>query len=637
MCGLAGIFDPFNVLNYEFLKETTKLMSNKVRHRGPDSDGLWSDSDDRISIGHQRLSIIDLSANGSQPMVSSNKRYVIAYNGEIYNNETLRKELKNKNVHFKGNSDTETLIEAINFWGLEQTLHKLIGMYAFALWDRESKILKLVRDRIGIKPLYWGKIRKFFAFSSELSSFKEIRNTSFSINRNALTSLLKYNYIKSPMSIYENIYKLEPGCILTIDKNGNEQTERYWDIHHFYENKAKKEVLEEKIYEIENLISDSVKLRMISDVPIGTFLSGGIDSSLVTALMQENSKKPINTFTIGFDKSDFNEASHAKKIAKYLGTKHTEHYITEKNALDIVYKLPHIYDEPFADVSQIPTFFVSQLAKTSVSVVLSGDGGDEVFAGYTRYLWSYYYSNKIKIMPKIIRKNLGKLIQNSRPETLNKLINLLPNRFIPPQASDRIKKIGSILSSDNSQDVYDALTSQWQDPYQGIINNFNNNEAFKLNFSSKITDVCNMQVSDLTGYLPNDILTKLDRASMAVSLEARVPLIDHRLIEKSLNLPDNLKIDNGKGKQILRKMLSKYIPTNLTNRPKQGFTVPLNDWLKGPLIEWAEDLLSEDKINREGYFNYKQVSQYWKEHKQGIANRQNQLWSVLMFQSWLSK
>ena len=637
MCGIVGILDRFNNFSTEILNATVKSMSNRVNHRGPDSSGLWFDDKYGISIGHERLSIIDLSERGSQPMMSSDERFVIAYNGEIYNSEDLRTELSNYKVKFRGNSDTETLLESIRTWGLENALNKLIGMFAFALWDKKNKTLQLVRDRLGIKPLYWGSFGKIVAFASEIQSFEEIPRVALSINRDALKSLVKYNYISSPLSIYDNIYKLEPGSILTIQPNGCKEIRKFWDVKHLSKNFNSYKDPKETEEEIESLITDSIKRRMISDVPLGAFLSGGIDSSLVVALMQKESPRPIKTFTIGFNNKDYNEAIYAKKIAGYLGTDHTEHYISESEAQIIINRLPYIFDEPFADVSQIPTYFVSELAKKSVSVVLSGDGGDEVFAGYTRYIWSSQYSNKIKIIPRKIRTVISDIILNTSPNITNKISKFIPNKFRPPQASDRLIKLASIFDIDDQSIVYNKLISQWQKPNDIVISE--KGEEFKesINFESSKSNLYNMQVLDLTNYLPNDILTKLDRTSMSLSLEARVPLIDHRIIERAINLPDKMKISKGKGKKLLRSILSKHLPVNYINRPKQGFTVPLGDWLRGPLQEWAEDLLSEEKIIKEGFFDSSKVKSYWNEHKSGTFNRQNQLWSILMFQSWLSK
>ena len=637
MCGIVGIFDRFNIFSTDELSSTVKSMANRIKHRGPDSSGLWQDNEDGISLGHKRLSIIDLSDRGSQPMTSSDKRYIIAYNGEIYNNSDLREELFKQNVNFRGDSDTETLLEGIRIWGLEQTLSKLIGMFAFALWDTKNKTLQLVRDRLGIKPLYWGDLGKLIIFASEIKSFEKMPKIELTVSNESLTSLLKYNYIASPHSIYKNIHKLNPGSILTINSSGNKKIHKFWDINNLTHtqqfNRSPAKIYEE----LENLILDSVKRRMISDVPIGAFLSGGIDSSLVTALMQKESLKPIKTFTIGFNDKNYNEAAYAKKISKHLGTDHTEHYIDNNEVLKIVYKLPYIYDEPFADVSQIPTFLISDLAKRSVSVVLSGDGGDEVFAGYTRYLWSYYYSKKINILPKFLRELISRKIKETRPETITKIFNCLPTKFRPPQAADRLKKLASVLNLDNQSEIYGSLISQWEDPSSVILGEVNKGPIDENNFISTKSNIYNMQILDLINYLPNDILTKLDRASMNLSLEARVPLIDHRVIESAINLPDSMKIHKGKGKKILRDILSKYVPDNLINRPKQGFTVPLGEWLRGPLNEWAEDMLSEEKIKREGYFNPEKIKIFWNDHKLGIANRQNQLWSILMFQSWISK
>ena len=638
MCGIAGFFDPNCSTNSETLEKIAITMSETMNHRGPDDSGLWYDETSGIGLSHRRLSIIDLSSNGKQPMTSSNGRYVIIYNGEIYNATELKNDLIKKGAKFRSESDTEVILEGVAKWGLENLIPKLIGMFAFAIWDKDTKNLYLVRDRLGIKPLYWGKINGKIVFSSELKAITTLPIFQFSINRSAVVSLLRFNYVSSPSSIYNEINKVKPGTIINISTSGIENTKCFWDPISLASNTTETYTSEEEsVYYIKNLLEDSIKRRMISDVPLGAFLSGGIDSSLVVAMMQDNSIKPINTFTVGFKQNDYNEAFYAKSIAKELGTNHTEVYLDESSTMNLIPKIYDWFDEPFADTSQIPTYLVSSLAKKNVTVALSGDGGDEVFGGYTRYLWIENYYKNSTIIPKELRSISGKFIKKLPQNILDITVQILPKNIRPPQFGERLHKLAGILEHDNVDTIYKTLISHWQKPESGVIAGQEINTIHWDNqLHKKIpNNLSRIQLLDLITYLPDDILTKVDRTSMAVSLEARVPLLDHRIVEESWKIPNSMKIKNGRGKWILRKVLEEYLPPKYFLRPKQGFAAPIGEWLRGPLKEWAEELLSEKKIKESNYLNYSPIKTFWEEHKIGKVNRQYQLWGPLMFQAWL--
>ena len=606
--------------------------------RGPDGKGHWDDLPNRILLGHSRLSVIDLSDAGRQPMESSNGRYVITFNGEIYNARELKGTLGNSGIKFKGHSDTEVLLEACAYWGLGKTISFLNGMFAFALWDKETESLYLVRDRLGIKPLYWGDANGHFIFASELKALRKYHNWDFEIDRRSLASYMRHGYIPAPHSIYKNIYKLKPGHILKLAKGQVPEIDCYWD--------AKDIALEglslqqnmtetEAISELENLLIDSVSSQMLSDVPLGAFLSGGIDSSTVVALMQAYSSKPIKTFSIGFSETSFNEAQHAKQIANYLGTEHTELYLTPPDALNTIPCLAQYWDEPFADSSQIPTYLLSKMTREHVTVSLSGDGGDELFAGYNRYLFANNLMSKIQLTPDFILAFLSKSSMLLSPESWTKISQVIPKIKNIPNAGDKLYKLVDLFSSDEAE-MYLNLISLWKSPNELVLN-ASEHESILLDkdcLKGIHSQISKMQLLDTITYLPDDILTKVDRASMAVSLEARVPLLDHRLVEFSWRLPMHMKVRNGQGKWILRQILNKHVPSELIDRPKMGFGVPIGEWLRGPLREWAEELLDEAKIKHQGYLNYEPIKKKWNEHLSGNRNWQYQLWNVLMFQAW---
>ena len=643
MCGIAGLWQK----NEKNLKSRITKMTDTLSHRGPDDSGIYVDKKNCIALGHRRLSILDLSPAGHQPMKSFSGRYIIVYNGEIYNYHEIKKELEIKyNIKFKSDSDTEIILSCIEIWGLKKSLQKFNGMFAFALWDKKIEKLYLVRDRIGIKPLYYGIQNKTLLFASELKAIRVNKSFQPILNRDALTLFFRHNYIPTPYSIYKGIKKLTPGYFVTIDKNLNMQLECYWDIYKITENNIKNLTTlsrKEAISRLENLLLDSVKKRMISDVPLGAFLSGGIDSSTIVALMQAQSNIPIKTFTIGFYEKKYNEATFAKEIAKYLKTDHTELYLTYQKAMEIIPKLPNIYDEPFSDSSQIPTFLISQLAHKDVTVSLSGDGGDELFGGYKRYFLTNKIWNKIKLLPHFIKRDIIKLISVIPPERWNTLLNnfnfIIPKKLHQTLYGDKLYKLLDILNKPSDSQLYKALISHWKYPENLVINSKEPNTVFdnkKIdkninNFTDK------MMFFDLITYLPDDILVKVDRASMSMGLETRVPILDHRIVEFSKKLPLSLKIKEQKSKWILRQILYKYVPKKLIERPKMGFGVPINDWIKGPLKEWAEDLLNENKLKQDGFLNFELIRKRWQEHINQKRNWGGWLWDVLMFQSWKKK
>jgi asparagine synthase (glutamine-hydrolysing) len=647
MCGINGFYSKSSsTFNNVIIK-----MNSAISHRGPDTNGSWMDKDSGIVLGHQRLSIIDLSTTGNQPMRSNSERFILTYNGEIYNHLEIRKELEkiNSNVNWRGNSDTETLLEAIDFWGIDITLNKIDGMFAFVIWDKKNRCLILARDRIGEKPLYYGYQgegdEKVFLFGSELKALKVHPQFKGEINRDAIALQLRHNCIPAPYSIYRDIYKLLPGNYLKfkesdLKKNLIPASKIYWSLVEtaIYGNNNQLQNSEKDIKEeLEKQLKLSVKKQMISDVPLGAFLSGGIDSSTIVSLMQSQSIKPIKTFTIGFEESEYSEAKYAKKIAKHIGTHHTELYISSKKAMDVIPKLPTVYDEPFSDSSQIPTFLVSQLSKEHVKVALSGDGGDELFCGYNRYLVGKKLSAILNLIPLTLRKSVSSSIKLISEENWTKISKFLPVLNKYSNFGDKVYKGTNALEAKTIYDMYYSLCSHWKNPTEAVLNSIEPGTLL-TEFKPKLDDLNDQQqmmVLDLLTYLPNDILVKIDRAAMASSLETRAPFLDHKLIEYVWKVPHSLKFKNNQGKWILRKILAKYVPKNLIERPKMGFGVPIDMWLRGPLKDWAENLLSEKRLKQEGYFDSKLIRMKWEEHLSGNRNWQSDLWNILMFQAWI--
>ena len=636
MCGIVGF-----VGQTKYPENCLKEMVNAINHRGPDSKGIWTDSD--MGFGHARLSIIDQSSAGHQPMHSFSRNYVMIFNGEIYNHNEIRLELDSFSKRkWTGHSDTETLLEAIDLWGLEKTLKKIKGMFAIALWEKRTRNLFLVRDRMGEKPLYYGWVRNQFVFASELKAIKKFPKFNNSIDRKALALFLRFNSIPSPHSIYEDISKLEPGTIIQFNADSKKITKStYWSTEEEYVKSSFSCFMgssEDAVIQLESILSKAVSSQMQADVPLGAFLSGGIDSSLIVALMQSQSDNKINTFSIGFNDSAFNEAKHALKVSNHLGTNHHELYVNESDALEIIPNLPYIYDEPFADSSQIPTYIVSRFAKEKVSVSLSGDAGDELFGGYNRYIYANRVHAIVRRIPICIRRSFSKALLNMSEEKLDKIFGAMTRKSYA-NIGDKIHKSASILSADSVHDSHFKLVSQIYDPENWLVYSSEYKTKFNDDISrfTGLNSIEKMMGYDLITYLPTDILTKVDRAAMAVSLETRIPFLDPDVIKFSASLPMDYKIRNGTSKWILREVLYKYIKKELVERPKMGFAIPLAEWLRGPLQDWAESQLSEKRLSEEGFFNVEFVRNKWLEHLSNKKNWHHQLWNVLMFQSWLER
>lgn len=643
MCGITGIV----FANSSHGLNDIEDMTSTLQPRGPDDHGIWVNRDKGVALGFRRLSIIDLSQAGHQPMSSESGRFTIVFNGEIYNFKDISAELVQRGWVFRGHSDTEVLLASIETWGIQESLKKFNGMFAFALWDNQEDVLYLARDRFGEKPLYWGWSERALLFASELKALKKYKPLKLEIDRDSLNLFMRYSYIPAPYTIYKNIQKVEPGFYLTIHRKKEITKTAYWSVvetvNNIRSNNLK--VSEgESLDLLEKALKRSIALRSISDVPLGSFLSGGIDSSLVTALMQENSQKPINTFTIGFGEQKFNEAPYAHTVAKHLGTHHTELYVTNQDALDVIPKLPHLYDEPFADSSQIPTYLVSQLARQFVTVCLSGDGGDELFGGYNRYTWAAPLYEKISCFPFFMRNSFSHFLSVLHPDkwesTYHRFNTLFPSSLKVASLSNKIVKAQEALCcSDSLIHFYTSLTSIIKNPNDLVLGSEGSYPVASLHklMQKKGESVSWMMTADVLTYLPGDILTKLDRASMGSSLEARAPFLDPDLFALAWMLPPQLKIRGKKGKIALREILYKYVPEHLIERPKMGFSIPIGDWLLGPLREWAEELLSEQRIKKQGFLNGDVVKSYWIDHCSKKHDRTHELWNILMFQAWLQE
>ena len=626
-------------MSADALESVTVRMNNAIRHRGPDDYGVWVDPESGIALGHRRLSIIDLSAEGHQPMHSASGRFVMVFNGEVYNFQEIRNELDARGHTFRGHSDTEVMLASFEEWGVRPSLDRFNGMFAFAVWDRKSRELHLVRDRIGKKPLYYGWAGDSLLFGSELKAFHQHSAFQASIDRSVLALYLRHGYIPAPYSIYEGVRKLLPGGVLTVresDRGGNAAPEQYWSVLNAARHSLARPLADarEAGEELEALLRDATGSRMVADVPLGAFLSGGIDSSLVVALMQSISSRPVKTFSIGFRESTHDEATHAKAVAGYLGTEHTELYVTPSEARDVIPRLPEMFDEPFADSSQIPTFLVSQLARRSVTVALSGDGGDEFFSGYTTYVSCAKQFERYGAWPQPVRRVAAQALTGIPAG----LWDTVAGPFVS-NAGARLRRLGSVLTHATVGPAYRAQLSHWEYPDQlagGVC------EPLTPFSSPEYTGVAgglipSMMLIDAAVYLPDDILVKVDRASMAVSLEARCPILDYRVFEFAWRLPLELKRRNGEGKSILKDLAYKLVPRKLLARPKSGFSVPIGEWLRGPLRPWADELLEPARLRREGWLDAETVTHAWKTHLSGRIDWSTRLWTVLMFQMWLEQ
>jgi asparagine synthase (glutamine-hydrolysing) len=648
MCGIAGFWSPSRQEGEAALQQIADAMGLAVAHRGPDGDGVWVDQENGIGLAHRRLAIIDLKGTGHQPMSSTTGRYVISYNGEIYNFPELRRELEGYGVAFRGTSDTEVLLALIERQGLEQALTRANGMFAFALWDRETHHLSLARDRYGQKPLYYGWLPGGFVFGSELSALRAHPKFVPEIDRGSLAMYLRFGNVPAPHAIFRKTHKLVPGTILTIDATAIESGQAVGPQPYWSAEKIARDGLaapftgtpDEAVDQLDHQLGAAVDGCMVSDVPLGAFLSGGLDSSTIVALMQARSSTPIRTFSIGFHEAQYNEAHYAAAVAKHLGTEHTELYVTPREAQDVIPKLPEIYDEPFSDSSQIPTFLVSRLARDSVTVSLSGDAGDEQFVGYNRYSWGNRIGGVVEALPGPVRKVATSMMRAAPPQVWDEIYNTAfarrGNKNRQVQVGHKIHKLAELLRAPDRHALYLELLSQWNDPgamvpgasepgsYGGAERSWPELDDFTQE----------MLLLDTTGYLPNDILVKFDRASMAVGLEGRVPFLDHNVGAFAWSLPLSMKLRDGVTKWPIRKLLERYVPRELTERPKMGFGVPIGRWLRTDLRDWAEALLSEDALGRDNLLNPAPIREAWGEHLSGRRNWEHRLWAILMFQAW---
>jgi len=659
MCGIAGLFDRTRSRTQDALDDAVRRMAATLHHRGPDDRGHWVDSAGGIALGHTRLSILDLSPNGHQPMASATGRFVMVFNGEIYNHQSLSSDLRAHGVAFRGHSDTEVLLSGFERWGLVPTLDRAIGMFAIAVWDRQDRQLHLARDRMGEKPLFYGWRGNMLVFGSELKALRASPDWRGEVDPDALGRYLRLGYVPSPHSIYRGIYKLTPGSVLSVSlddqdaaahfspqpddpRSGVLSPKRYWSVNRLAEHAPSQPgaTQQDSILALESLLKSVVREQMIADVPLGAFLSGGIDSSAVVALMQSESSRPVRTFTIGFDEAGFNEAEHARDVAAHLGTDHTELYIRSAQALDIVPRLASIYDEPMADSAQIPTILVSQLARQHVTVALTGDGGDEIFGGYNRYRLALGMARLAKQVPGPLRRGLSRILLSIDPTRWDRILKTLQHvsssAFLrQPRLGNRFHKFAGALQPDSLPGIYQYQVSFWSDPQSAMrVQTAHQAPWLQETEPAQMDPLHRMLAWDQQNYLPDDHLVRVDRASMSTALEARAPLLDQRVVEFAWKLPPSLKVRDGVGKWILRQVLYRHVPQAIVERPKQGFSVPIEHWLRGSLREWAETLLSRQALEQDGLLNADMVRAVWEQHLAGDTDAHHELWAVLMYRAW---
>jgi asparagine synthase (glutamine-hydrolysing) len=649
MCGIAGLLDPTHSLRAEELVSTADAMTDALVHRGPDDRGIWVDAAAGVALGNRRLAVVGLGPGGHQPMVSASGRWVVTFNGEIYNFVSLRARLAAEGSRFRGDSDTEVLLEAIERWGLEAAVDACEGMFAVAAWDAHLHELHLLRDRLGEKPLYFGWVGRRFAFASELKSLRALPGFVPELDRRAVALFLRHNCVPAPLTCYRGIAKMGPGQLLTLGpraRPGDEPEARcYWSARHVVE-AARRHPLSgppsELVDRVEAVLDEAVAARMVADVPVGAFLSGGVDSSLVVALMRRHSTRPVKTFTVGFAERAFDESVDAGAVAAHLGTDHTTLAVTDKEALDVIPELPTIWDEPFADSSQIPTLLVSRLARSQVTVSLSGDGGDELFGGYNRHAWLERLWRRSAWLPPRARRALGRSLAQLPPGVVDgaaRLGDALPRRWQVRNPATKLAKVGKVLAAEDVEGAYLALVSHWDEP-EALVRGTGPVASLASEPSewAELGGVTEQMLwLDLVGYLPDDILVKLDRAAMSASLESRVPFLDRAVVELAWRLPMETKLRGGVTKWALRQVLYRHVPAALVERPKMGFGLPIGPWLRGPLRPWAEDLLDERRLRHGGVLDPLPVRRAWQQHVSGRRDLGYELWDVLSLQAWLDR